>query len=144
MVYDVIFLHQGQMTSHWPRNDCVTPEHSNLTPMTSFALFKASLRHKHCLPWNFQENCYIIPGTTLLARCPGKCLVTSFLVTSSKWAQSLHSQKKVIFPGYSFFWFSVHSLLYIYRNVPSVNITCLDIKLFGFIGVNRWKMLIEK
>ena len=86
----------------------------------------------------------LYPGTTLLARCPGKCLVTSFLVTSSKWAQLLHSQEKVILPGYSSFWFSVYSLLYIYKNLPSVNITCLDIKLSGLIGANMWKMLIGK
>ena len=38
----------------------------------------------------------MFPGTTLLARCPGKCFVTPFLVTSSRWGQSLHSQKKCI------------------------------------------------
>ena len=37
-----------------------------------------------------------IQCTTLQARCPGKCSVTSFFVTSSRWGQSLHSQKNCI------------------------------------------------
>ncbi len=66
------------------------------------------------------------PRTTLLARCPGKCFFLISTITTL-------SEKK------SVFLFSVYSLVCIHRNLPSVNITCFNIKLFGFLMENWWK-----